>query len=64
MAEKTSDLDRLVNSFANDFQAKLQSKAEATRRETSVKRMFKTCAAKEQTIRKTWKNNGEQYDTV
>jgi hypothetical protein len=39
MAEKTSDLDRLVNNFANDFQAKLQSKAEATRRETCVKRM-------------------------
>jgi len=39
MAEKTSDLDRLVNNFANDFQAKLQSKAEATRRETCVKGM-------------------------
>ena len=32
LADKTSDLDRLVSGFANDFKAKLEAKVEATRR--------------------------------
>eukprot|EP00435_Cladocopium_sp_Y103_P066636 s972_g28.t3 len=37
MAEKTSDLDRLVNSFASDFQAKLGSKVDGTRLTQEIK---------------------------
>ena len=42
MAEKSSDLDRFLDSFAKDLQAKLQGKVDATRRvETGVKRLKK-----------------------
>ena len=45
------------------FKLSCQSKAEATRRETCVKRMWNVCC--ERTDNKSnGKNNGEQYDTV